>query len=155
MTYVFDSGPFIHLFRYFYPQRFRSLWEKFDAAIAAETIISVSEAANELEGIGDRLSDWVKGNKQVFRRPEPSELQFVTDIFKVAHFQAMIRKKEQLEGKPVADPFVVAAAKIHGHCVVTTEKYRPNAAQIPNVCEHFNVECTDLEGFMDKEDWTF
>jgi len=34
----------------------------------------------------------------------------------------MIRKQERLKGKPVADPFVIARAKISGACVVTQEK---------------------------------
>lgn len=40
-------------------------------------------------------------------------------------------------------------------CVVTTEKHTPNAAKIPNVCEYFHVEWTDLEGFMESEQWRF
>lgn len=40
-------------------------------------------------------------------------------------------------------------------CVVTTEKHTPNAAKIPNVCEYFQVEWTDLEGFMESEQWRF
>jgi hypothetical protein len=35
------------------------------------------------------------------------EMEFVVEIFKVKHFQSLIRKKEQLEGTPVADPFVI------------------------------------------------
>jgi hypothetical protein len=55
----------------------------------------------------------------------------------------------------VADPFVLAKAQAIGGCVITTEKYKKNAAQIPNVCEHFNIPCMDLEWFMKEEDWTF
>jgi len=73
----------------------------------------------------------------------------------VQHFQAMIRKKERLKGKPVADPFVIAKAKISGVWVVTQEKLKENAAQIPNVCKHFEIPCINLEGFMEKENWTF
>lgn len=68
----------------------------------------------------------------------------------------MIRRRELLQGGSVADPFVVARAKCLGDgCVVTTEKYSPNAAKIPNVCEHFGVDCTNLEEFMEREKWRF
>jgi len=83
------------------------------------------------------------------------ELKFVGKIFQVRHFQAMIRKQERLKGKPVADPFVIARAKISGACVVTQEKKTENAAKIPNVCNHFGIRWTNLEGFMKEENWKF
>jgi hypothetical protein len=56
----------------------------------------------------------------------------------------------------VADPFVVAAAatKEEG-VVVTQERFRENAAKIPNVCRHFGVGCIDLEEFMANQNWNF
>jgi len=67
----------------------------------------------------------------------------------------MIRKKERLKGMPVADPFVIARAKILNASVVTEEKHTENAAKIPNVCNHFNIPCIKLEGFMKEEKWVF
>ena len=67
----------------------------------------------------------------------------------------MIRKKERLQGKPVADPFVIAKAKSLGGSVVTEERWKENSANIPNVCEYFGISCINLEEFMKKEDWTF
>ena len=93
MKYVFDSDSLIDLFRHYYPERFPTLWENFDALVSG--------------------------------------------------------------GKPVADPFVIARAKISGACVVTQEKKTDNAAKIPNVCDHFGIRCINLEGFMEKESWKF
>jgi len=67
----------------------------------------------------------------------------------------MVRKKERLQGKPVADPFVIAKAKISEGWVVTQEKLKENSAQIPNVCKHFGIPCINLERFMEKEGWQF
>jgi len=64
-------------------------------------------------------------------------------------------KKERLQGNPVADPFVIAKAKVLNGCVVTQEKYKENAAKIPNVCKHFEILCIDLEKFMENENWKF
>jgi hypothetical protein len=50
---------------------------------------------------------------------------------------------------------VIAKAKVVGGCVVTQEKKKPQAAKIPNVCEHFGIHCVNLEGFMEQENWTF
>nr|VFJ92308.1 MAG: protein of unknown function (DUF4411) [Candidatus Kentron sp. LFY] len=68
----------------------------------------------------------------------------------------MISKQKTLQGKPVADPFVIALAKcLENSCVVTSETKSSNAAKLPNVCEHFKVDWTNLEGFMEREDWRF
>jgi len=155
MIYVFDSSPLIDLFRHYYPERFPTLWQNFDNLVLNKMIVSVSEVGKEIEDWGDRLSEWVKNHREFFLNPTTEEFNFVADIFRITHFQAMIRKKERLQGKPVADPFVIAKAKISGACVVTQEKLKENAAQIPNVCEHFGIPCIDLEGFMENENWMF
>jgi len=155
MIYVFDSSTLIDLFRHYYPQRFPTLWEHFNELVSNQAIISVREAKNELEGQEDRLSDWVKHHHESFLPPTANEWSFVTDIFKIAHFQTLIRKKELLQGKPVADPFIIAKAKAMNGYVVTQEKLKENAARIPNVCNHFDIPFIDLEGFMEKENWKF
>ena len=156
MIYVFDSSPLIDLFRHYYPDRFPSLWENFDALVSEHRIISVREVRKELEGYGDRLSDWVKDHREFFLTPTTDELSFVTEIFKVAHFRTLVRQKERLQGKPVADPFVIAKAwTLEEGCVVTQEVKKPNAARIPNVCEHFDIPCLNLEAFMENENWRF
>ncbi|MGA1826094.1 MAG: PIN domain-containing protein [bacterium] len=157
MIYIFDCSPLIVLFKHFYPDRFPTLWEKFELLINDQIIISVREVYNEINTYGnvDRLVEWAKDNQSFFPLPAIEELEFVTEIFKVNHFQNLIRKKERLQGKPVADPFVIAKAKINKGCVVTQEEWRENSAKIPNVCEHFGIPCMNLEEFMQKENWTF
>ncbi len=155
MIYVFDSSPLIDLFQHYYSERFPTLWENFDTLASAQKIISAREVFNELEGHEDRLADWVKNHRDLFVQPTVDELDFVAEIFKVVHFQTLIRKKERLLGKPVADPFVIAKAKVINGCVVTQEKLKDNAAKIPNVCEHFGILCIGLEKFMENENWRF
>jgi len=156
MKYVFDSDSFIDLFKHYYPKTFLTLWEKFHALVSAGELISVREVYNEIGSSEDSLAIWAKEQKNIlFLKSTTEELKFVGRIFQVRHFQAMIRKQERLKGKPVADPLVIAKAKISGGWVVTEEKLKENAAQIPNVCKHFEIPCINLEGFMEKENWTF
>ncbi len=155
MKYVFDSDTLIDLFRHYYLERFPSLWEKFDAMVSDGRIVSVREVYNEIEGHGDRLSEWASSNKDFFCIPAKDELDFVREIFEVNHFQTLIQKKQQLSGKPVADPFVIAKAKADGCMVVTQEKFKENVAKIPNVGEHFNIPYKNRETFMKEEDWTY
>jgi len=155
VIYVFDSNALIDLFRHFYLERFPSLWERFDGSVEAGNLISVREVLHEIEGHGDRLSQWAMDHRDFFQQPSPEELAFVANIFAVPHFQTLVRQQERLQGKPVADPFVIAKANAHNGCVITQEVRRPFAARIPNVCDHFGVACLNLEGFMEREDWTF
>jgi len=132
------------------------LWEKFDALVDEERLVSVREVFNEISSTEDSLATWAKEQKdKLFSASTPEELKFVSKIFQVDHFQAMIRKQEILQGKPVADPFVIARAKISDACVITEEKNTANAARIPNVCDHFGISCDNLKGFMEKENWIF
>lgn len=157
MQYVFDADAFITLFTYFYESRFPSLWDNFNEMISNGTIISVREVYNEITCYhrDNRLTRWVKNNPKIFELPTPSETDFIKKIFQVPHFQALIPKREILEGKPVADPFIIAKAKIINGSVVTMEKFKENAAKIPNVCKHFEILCYNLEDFMEKENWKF
>lgn len=98
---------------------------------------------------------WAKDHRGLFTEPSIEELQFVRQIFRITHFQFLIRKKEILNGKPVADPFVIARAAVENGVVVTQEQFKENAAKIPNVCKHFEIKPIDLENFMEQEGWEF
>lgn len=156
MLYVFDTNCFVVASGY-YPARFPSFWEHFDASVAEGLVLSVREVRNELERIlsASWLLDWVQERPFLFPAPSSDEAAFVAEIFAVPHFQSLVGERQRLKGSPVADPFLVASAKIRGGCVVTEEKRKPNAARIPNVCDHFDVPCTNLEGFMERNDWSF
>ena len=155
MIYVFDSNTLINIFNHYYPKRFLSFWDNFNDLISKQTIISVQEVRRELEKKGDRLSDWAKSHKELFLPPNAEESDFITEIFKVRHFRILIQKKQQYIEGPAADPFIIAKAKVINGCVVTQEKDTENAAKIPNVCDRFEIPCINLEGFMEKENWTF
>ena len=115
------------------------------------------EARRELDSHTrhSHLSDWIKHHGDIFLPPSLAEMRFVSEIFSVPHFQALVSERSRLADRPCADPFIIAKAKFIDGCVVTEEKRKPNAAKIPNVCEHFGVDFTNLQGFMEREGWTF
>lgn len=153
--YVFDTSSLIVLVNNYYASRFPSLWQQFRRMIKNRQVTSTREVFNELQGHEDKLSEWCKYNKHIFVTPSMEELEHVREIFAVGHFRAMIRKREQMGGKPVADPFVIARARHIEGCVVTEEKDTPNAAKMPNVCGRFGIPCINLEKFMEIEEWEF
>ena len=156
MVYVFDTSSFSVIGNY-YPEQFPTFWEKFNQAVTVGTIISVREVCRELESYArhPHLSDWVNEHRAIFLLPSPAEMLFVSEIFAVRHFQMLVSEQDLLAGNLRADPFVIARAKVINGCVVTQETLRPNAARIPNVCDHFGIDCTNLQGFMEREGWTF
>lgn len=156
MIYVFDTSS-IRSLQHFYPSVFKTIWDGLDGLVQQQNLVSTREVWNELgrQNVSADVLAWAKQNKQIFTTPNAAELQFVAQIFQTKHFQSLIGEQQRLKGMPVADPFVIACAKIKGGTVVTEEQLKPKAAKIPNVCAHFNVPCIDLERFMQQQGWTF
>lgn len=156
MLYVFDTNSLRVLGNY-YPERFPTFWKRFNEAVSDGRVVSVREVLNELEkqAVSPWLLKWVQENRKSFLLPDFAETEFVTQIFRVPHFQTLIGEMQRLRGYPVADPFVVACAKVRDGCVVTEEASKPNAARIPNVCDYFGVRCTNMEGFLSEIGWEF
>ena len=156
MIYVFDTSSLSAL-KHFYPVIFKSIWLGLDNLVQQQKLISTREVWNEI-GRGDsdqHTNEWLKTRKEIFTTPSAAELQFVAQLFQIPHFQGLIGQKQRLTGTPVADPFVIACAKVKGGTVVTEEQFKREAAKIPNVCQHFNVPCIDLEDFMQQQGWSF
>ena len=156
MAYVFDTNCFIVIGHY-YPEQFPSFWERFNQAVENGKIISVREVRRELDrnAAEDHLVEWIELHKNIFVTPGTAVMQLVNEIFSVPHFQASLPDRNRLGNNPFADPFVIAQAKVMDSCVVTQESERRHAAKIPNICEHFDVDWTNLQGFMERESWTF
>lgn len=157
MKYVFDTSAFIVLKNY-YPTTFTTLWSRIDTLAGNGAIVSVREVFNELHNYNDVdfIQGWAKQHKTIFAKPSNDELLVVRQILAIPHFQTLIGNKAILKGTPVADPFIVAAGKvIKDATVVTQEGLKPNAAKVPNVCEHFKVSCINLETFMAQQGWAF
>lgn len=154
MIYVFDTSSIIVLGHYF-PDRFPTFWNNFEAAVAAGEVVSVREVLKELASPRQWLTDWVDAHKDMFLIPGPEETAFVAKIFRVPHFQMLVTETQRLRGQPVADPFVIACASVRGGTVVTEESNKQNSARIPNVCDHFGIACTNVEGFLAANGWQF
>lgn len=153
---MFDTSSFIVLGHY-YPDAFPSFWTMVNEFVVAERLISVEQVFQELDqqAAEHHLVDWITSNRGVFKPPTEPELNVVAEIFQVAHFRQLVGQRQLQTGAVVADPFVIARARVAKACVVTQETLRPNAARIPNVCAHFGVECTNLAGLFQREGWRF
>lgn len=157
MIYVFDNSSISNL-KHFYPEVFSSVWQGLEVLIQEEKLVSTREVWNELErgSPTPHVNEWLKQRKHIFTTPTNEELLFVAEIFKVKHFRSLIGRQQQLKGTPVADPFVIACAKVKKDGVVVTEEsLKDNAAKIPNVCKYFGIRCINLKAFMQEQGWKF
>lgn len=156
MIYVFDTSSFRELF-HFYPKRFPTLWQSFQNLIENEQILSVKEVFREMSVGGRDHPDtqWDREHKRIFKEPSAEEAQFISEIFRVEHFQQSLEKKKLLRGGYFADPFIIASAKVNSATVVTQERFKQNGTKIPNICDRFEVSCINLEELMEAEGWEF
>lgn len=156
MSYAFDTSPLSTLFRNYYRTVFRTLWQGFDQLVSDGEILSTREVLREIDdGAPENLRLWAVERGDLFPTPTVAEAQFVARIYAVPHFQGNIEGKKLLRGGRLADPFVIARAVTSGATVVTMETLKPNAADIPNICDHFGVPWLSLQGFMEAEGWNF
>lgn len=157
MKYIFDTASLSVIFKHYYFDRFPTFWEKFNNSILNKEILSVREVKKEIEEKkwDINLEIWVKKNNDFFIDPNNEEMLFITQIYTIKHFQQNLERDKLLKGGSFADPFIISKAKIINGTVVTQEKFRDNAVKIPNICKHFNINCTDLEGFLIEKDWKF
>lgn len=150
--YVFDSGPFIYLKNY--PEDiFTSLWQNIINYSLDGRIISSIEVKREIERKDDAISKLCKRINSIFYKPTIDEQYIVSDILK--KYPKLIKDSSVMNGYPEADPFVIALAKNYNRCLITTEKLKPHALKIPNVCQEFKVETLDLYDFLRREEWKF
>jgi Domain of unknown function (DUF4411) len=150
--YIFDTNVFWAIGN-FYPSRFPTIWAKIDELAQNGVLKSVKEVRREIERNCpfDTIEDWVKKHHELFLPPNEEESKIVAEIFKKEQYRGLVRREKMLKGIPVADPFIIAAAKVHKGCVVTQESLKPGGARIPTVCADLKVECIDLEKFLERE----
>ena len=94
---------------------------------------------------------WVKSHKRIFKPPKEAEETFVLELFKEEQNRGLVKRKNILKGLPVADPFIIASAKVNAGIVVTMEAHKVGGARIPTICRKLDVECIDLETFLERE----
>lgn len=115
-------------------------------------LISVKEVYNEMERQHQKDSEILKelkSIKHIFLEPtNDEEIKIIQDIYKNINFRNNIKEKNILNGSPVADAFLVAKAKIENAILITSEKFSPNAAKIPNMCEKYDVKYINYEQFL-------
>jgi hypothetical protein len=151
--YVFNT-TLLWAFGRYYPAQFPTIWKRVDHLVDEDVFRSVREVKREIEHncAFEHIAQWVKAKHKIFKIPNDAESEFVADLFRNDQFRALVRRQKMLKGLPVADPFVIAAAKVHNGCVITDESLKRGGARIPTICRELGIECINVEEFLHRED---
>lgn len=151
MIYVVDTCIFRQIFYNIYRSVIPEIWDSLENMLTTGEIVSVKETYKELELQFSKESNilaWLKKYKRSFTNPTNDEALIVSEIYSYRNFQNGVPEKSIRDGRPVADAFLVAKAKVLNGTVVTREKYSPNSAKIPNLCNRVCVKFIGEEEFQ-------
>jgi predicted nucleic acid-binding protein len=155
MIYLLDTNIFRKLLEHFPKQGaiFEEIWDKIDQEINNGTLLSVDECFNEIENHysedGDNFK-WIKQRKRMFLNPTNEESLIIKELFKDRKMQESIHQKNIIYGRPSADIYLAAKAKTLNATLVTSEEFKPNSAQLPNICEKLGVDYISYDEFMKR-----
>ena len=133
---------------------FVRLWKGLESLIDSGDIVCTDEVLEELARKDDEISEWARKRPNMFLPIDDAVQAAVTTILGTARFENLVKPGTQ---RNQADPFVIAAAQVHGLTVVTFEKSRGSEAKprIPDVCSHFGIPCVSFVDVIRSQGWTF
>lgn len=144
MIYLIDSNIFIEAKNRYYGFDFcPAFWDFLDKEISKTTIFSIKEVYTELSKGDDDLALWIKDRKDTsfFIPVDDEETQ--KEFMKIAQYvQSNFSQEEVNKFLSVADPWLIAKAKVLGATIVTHEVLAPintKKVKIPNICAYFGI----------------
>lgn len=137
--------------RWYPPDVFPSVWEQMEASIRIGDIIATDDVREELERKADDLHAWCVAIEPLFIPLDADVQRGAREV--LAQFPKLL---DERRGKSMADPFVIAPARVHGLTVVTGEKGgTADRPKIPNICQHFGCRCIDIVTMIRELGWKF
>ncbi|OXU15037.1 DUF4411 family protein [Sedimentisphaera salicampi] len=142
MTYCLDTGVFIEAWTKYYAfDFFPEYWEKLDNLARDGVVFATEEVKNEIEKIDDELKEWLSEKHYFFKRINDEVQNCLIKIYENPTHHRLV---DNIKGRSIADPWVIAHAMAEDAVVVTKEGSAPPRTpriKIPNVCDNLGVEC--------------
>jgi len=144
MTYLLDANVFISAKNLHYGFDFcPAFWDWLVTGNKSGRVFSVEKVGDELQALGDELSEWAaKRGNGFFLPPDDSVFPAMAEIsawttrgqYKPAAVDTFLK---------VADYYLVAQARAGGHTVVTHEVPSDSTSKIkiPNACIGLGIKC--------------
>lgn len=169
--YIIDANAFITPYKHYY--RFSiapSFWEQFNDNAEKRLIYSIDKVKEEIcvskeEESKDQLQKWIEDEyKGSFITTKSIEI--ISEYQNIINFMNESPKYNDKALKAwsdfkIADPWIIATAKIFNSTIVTFETANNNGVKeiskpkIPDLCKDFNIRCKDLFEMMDELGFRF
>ena len=129
--------------------------------IDQDQLFSPIEVFNELVKQDDKVAEWAKQHKKMFKPITPKQTEIVTQILK--KYPSIINIKKEF----AADPWVIALAVELTEpkkqttlitvkwLVITEEQKRGVRVKIPLICENYKIECLKIFDMFRRKGWKF
>lgn len=157
--YLVDTNIFIQAKNLYYPFNFApGFWDWLEQINGKNSIISIEPVYKETQLVDDEVSNWCKAHKNLFNSIDNKVYQEISNIQKilVQHKTEQSKINDFMRG--IADPYLIAFAKVYDYTIVTQEKLPANNAivtnkkvQIPPVCIEMGVKWINLFDLLKKE----
>ncbi|MCD8307637.1 MAG: DUF4411 family protein [Clostridia bacterium] len=160
--YLIDTNCFITPSRFYYAfDIVPSYWAELLRAGTAGRVVLLDMVKSELFQKGDELSKWLQGNQDSFITCMHNTNEIIAQYTQVVNY---IRNSADYSGRAlkkwskssVADPWLIAAAKVNNYVITTFETPFKNQVKgqqqdnpkVPDVAKVFGVETSDLYDTM-------
>ena len=163
--YVLDNSTISQIFRSFYPEAFPSFWERFDELVLNGSAVSVRHVCLELENARRpaiaRAPGYLKDlNRAFFHDPSEQEQLLVRTMTNDSNLSDAAKRwiSKSAQGTEDADPYLVAKVRVSILPATVVTEESPDSARIdriPAVCQHFGINCINLQQLMGREGWRF
>jgi hypothetical protein len=151
VTYCIDTSCLIAAWEERYPlENFPKFWTYFEQLIDANRVWTPMAVHDEIEKKSKELHKWLGDRARLFIELD-EEIQREAKAILARHPRLVMAKKQRF----AADPFVIATARVRGLTVVTEEGPTGKLAKpnIPDVCDDYGVEWTNLIRLIRAEAW--
>jgi len=156
MTYLLDANTLIEAKNRYYQMSFcPAYWTWLTRNRQSGHLASVESVGAELRRGTDELARWAVREADLFLPESDAETQTAfADIAEYAASQIGSMHAGALgEFLSGADPWLIAKARVLGHTIVTHERFNPASRRkflIPNVCQHYEVECINTFDMLNR-----
>ncbi|EAC7024830.1 DUF4411 family protein [Listeria monocytogenes] len=160
--YLLDTNIYISFYdRYYKYNFFPSFWSKFETIIN-ECIIIPKIVVNE-QTQNEWFKDWLRNNYTESIYDHKKYFSEWSNILSSiaenpVYNDGALTSDNGWAHEKIADPWIIAIAKIEGLTLVTEERKHPHlnpakpsgSVKIPDICKDFNVRCITMNEFFEE-----
>ncbi|GGH29506.1 hypothetical protein GCM10007423_16920 [Dyadobacter endophyticus] len=151
--YCLDANVLIQAWNSYYSPKFcPSYWEVLNELGSAGRIFIPEAVYEEITRTDDDLCEWLKQSRIDIKEITGEVAQCLRNIY--AANPTHITLVDNLKGRSLADPWVIAHAMHERATVVTKEEkvtaLNANRIKIPNVCENMGIEWMNDFGMIQE-----